>query len=251
MNPDFRSRLLAGDTLIGTLCALPSSEIVELLNHVGFDWLFLDAEHGAYGPETIPALLQAAGSCPALIRVPSCDEGWIKKVLDAGADGIIVPQIHTPEQAKKAIEISKYPPLGKRGVGVGRAHDYGRTFEDYLSNANAKTTIVLQAESEEAVDNIDEIAQTEGCDAILIGPYDLSTSLGHTGELDHPVVKNAISKIHDSCIKHDKRLGIFGVVAENLIPFMHQDFTLITVGVDTLFVNQAAEQALHTLRGAK
>ena len=153
----FRQRLLAHETLIGPLVATSSTEIVELLASLDFDWLFLDAEHGAYGPEQIPALLQAAGDCPCLVRIPGPDEAWVKKVLDAGAAGIIVPQISTIEQAQSVINYSKYPPLGKRGVGLGRAHGYGKDFADYLANANDQTIIVLQAETRAMLDCIEDV----------------------------------------------------------------------------------------------
>ena len=247
-NLRFRQQLLAKETLIGTLISIPSAEIVELLSLTGFDWLFLDAEHGAFGPTEIVSLLQAAHDCPCLVRIPGPDEAWIKKVLDAGAAGIIVPQISSAEQAQDVINYAKYPPQGKRGVGLGRAHKYGREFSSYLQNANAETVIVLQAENQPALDNIDAIATVNGVDAILVGPYDLSASLGKTGDLAHPIVQTAIQKISQACITHDTRLGIFGVCAEDVAPYKQLGFTLLTVGVDTLFVESSASAALTSLR---
>lgn len=244
----FRQRLLAKEILIGTLISIPSTEIVELCSQLGFDWLFIDAEHGAFGPAEVLTLLQAAHECPCLVRVPGSDEAWIKKVLDAGATGIIVPQISSTEQAHAVIQYAKYPPLGKRGVGLGRAHAYGHNFSSYLKHANEQTTIVLQAENQAAVDCIDEIAKIPGVDAILIGPYDLSASLGHTGDISHTNVQTAIKKISQGCINHNTQLGIFGVSAEDVEPYKAQGFSLLTVGVDTLFVESAAMAALSRLR---
>lgn len=250
MKKSFRSRLLASETLIGTLVATPSSEIVESLASLGFDWLFIDAEHGAFGPEQIVQLLQAAHDCPCLVRIPGPDEAWIKKVLDAGAAGIIVPQISTLEQALSVINFTKYPPMGKRGVGLGRAHGYGKDFASYLESANNETVIVLQAETQAVLDCIDEIAALEPVDAILIGPYDLSASLGHMGEITHPNVQDAIQSVKKACDSQSTQLGIFGVSAENVTPYKALGFTLLTVGVDTIFLQSAASQALETLRNA-
>lgn len=251
MQPDhsaFAGRLRRGDTLIGTLVGFNNSAVVESLAGCGFDWLFLDAEHGAFLPAECLPLLQAAGPCPCLIRVPAAEPIWIKKALDAGAGGIIVPQVHDATQARETIAAAKYSPQGNRGVGVGRAHDYGPAFEDYLRHANNDTVVVLQAESRAAVDNIAEIAALPGLDAILIGPYDLSASLGHIGEVDHPEVREAIDTIAGACQKAGVRLGIFGISAEAVRPYMEKGFSLITVGVDSLFLNQAASAALASLR---
>ena len=247
LNNNFRQRLLDKQTLVGTLVSVPSTEIVELLSLVGFDWLFIDAEHGAFGPNEIINLLQAAKDTPCLVRIPGPDEAWIKKVLDAGASGIIVPKIDTEAQALHVIQAAKYPPQGNRGVGVGRAHQYGREFSEYLTQANDHTVIVLQAESRTALDNIDQIAQLEGLDAVLIGPYDLSASLGYTGEVQHPEVQQAIKKISTTCQAANTRLGIFGISAEHVLPYKTMGFNLLTVGVDTLFLEQAASNTLNAM----
>lgn len=247
----FAERLRRGDTLIGTLISLPCPSVAELLAATGYDWLFLDAEHGPFMPGEAQSLLEAAGACPCLIRVPAGDDIWIKKALDIGAAGIIVPQVHTPGQASAVAQSAKYSPQGSRGVGLGRAHRYGLHFEDYLRTANRDTVIVIQAESRTAVDNIEAIAATPGIDAIFIGPYDLSASLGHIGEVDHPEVKDAISSIRAACINAGVRLGIFGVSPDAVLPYMRNGFTLITAGVDTLLLHQAAAAALAQLKGRR
>ncbi len=175
---------------------------------------------------------------------------WIKKVLDAGAAGIIVPQINTVEEAQSVINHSKYPPVGKRGVGLGRAHGYGKEFSSYLDNANQQTVIVLQAETQEVLNCIEEISAIDAVDAILIGPYDLSASLGHMGEISHPVVQSAIEGVKQACSSHNTQLGIFGVCADNVAPYKAMGFTLLTVGVDMLFVLSAATAELQALRDA-
>ena len=244
----FAERLRRGDLLLGTLVSLPSPEITEILASVGFDWLFIDAEHGAFNPQQAQGMLQAAGQCPCVIRVPSDDEVWIKKALDIGAAGIIVPQVHTADQARRIVRACKYAPAGSRGVGIGRAHRYGMEFEHYIKNANKRTAVILQAESKQAVDNIATIASVKGVDAIFIGPYDLSASLNRIGRVKDRKVTRAIDRIVKACKAAGVRLGYFGVSAEAVKPCIRKGFTLITAGVDTLFVTKSAQQILAELR---
>ena len=150
----FADRIRAGKRLIGTIVSLPSPEIAELLANTGFDWLFIDAEHGAFAPNDAQKMLQAAADCPCAIRVPTGDDVWIKKALDIGAAGIIVPQVGSAEQAQQIVNSCKYSPDGNRSVGISRAHLYGLEFEDYLKSANQRTAVILQAETSAAVDNI-------------------------------------------------------------------------------------------------
>lgn len=245
----FSERLRKGELLIGTLVSMPSPEITEILSNTGYDWLFIDAEHGAFNPQQAQSMLQAAGDVPCVIRVPSGDEVWIKKALDIGAAGIIVPQVHTAEQAKQIVKSCKYSPQGSRGVGIGRAHKYGMGFEDYIKKANRNTAVILQAESRQAIDNIEAITAIKGVDAVLIGPYDLSASLGKIGQVSHPVVVKAIDKVIKACKKTGVKLGFFGVNADAVKPYMKKGFTLITVGVDTLFLIKSAKETLAAVRG--
>ena len=250
MHKSFRQRLLDNELLIGTLIATASPENTESLASLGFDWLFIDAEHGAFSPNEVVPMLQAAHDCPCLVRIPGPDEAWVKKILDSGADGIIVPQINTLDEAKAVINYAKYPPVGKRGVGLGRAHGYGKDFSTYLDQANQDTVIVLQAETRSVLDNLDDIAALEAVDAILVGPYDLSASLGHTGEISHSEVQNAIQRVKQVCDQHSTQLGIFGVSAEHVAPYKAMGFSLLTVGVDTVFLQTAASHELESLRNA-
>jgi len=247
-NRAFKERLRNGDLLIGTLISLNSPEIAEILSHTDYDWLFIDAEHGAFNPQQTQPILQAAGDIPCVIRVPAGDDVWIKKALDIGAAGIIVPQVHTVEQAEQIIDQCKYSPVGNRGVGIGRAHTYGLSFENTIKNANDETAVILQAESRTAIDNIEEIVKVPGLDAVLIGPYDLSASLGRIGEVNHPEVQEAINRVAAVCKEANVRLGYFGVTADAVKPAMENGFTLITVGVDTLFFIKSATETLEKLK---
>lgn len=245
---NFANRLRAGEVMIGTLISLPSPEVCELLGQVGYDWLFIDAEHGAFNPQQAQGMLQAAAPTPCVIRVPIGEAIWIKKALDIGAAGVIVPQVHNSRQAKEIIKQCKYSPVGDRGIGIGRAHKYGIEFERYLENANKETAVILQAESAEAVKNIDDIVNIKGIDAILIGPYDLSASLGLPGQIDHPNVQKAINKIITSCKTANVRTGFFGVTSQAVLPYKEKGFTLLTVGVDTGFIIKSASQTLAEMK---
>lgn len=249
MTVSFRSRLLNGEVLIGTMVTLPTAATAEILADVGFDWLFIDGEHGPLAIGDILAILQAVGHrVPCIVRVPEAAEVPIKKVLDLGASGIIVPQVNTPEQAAAVVRFARYAPAGQRGVGLARAQGYGMRFQEYLESANDLVTVIVQAEHATAVDNIDKIVKVPGVDAVLLGPYDLSASLGKMGLIDDPVVTSAIERITDACQTAGMRMGYFGVTAGAIRPFIERGYTLIAAGVDTVFLGGAAKKMLADVR---
>ncbi len=248
MYADFRRRLLAGEKQIGTLLTLPDPAVPELMRHLGYDWLFIDCEHGPFEALQAQAMLQGAHPVPCLVRVPSSDPVWLKKMLDIGPAGVIVPQVNSPEEAEAVVRACRYSPQGERGIGVGRAHGFGAGFQDYLREANEAVTVVVQAEHIEAVRRIEAIAEVPGIDCILVGPNDLAASMGHLGELDHPEVVAAIARVRDCCRAKGIPLGCFGVTREAIRAFIDDGFTLIAVGVDTLYLGQAAGEMLAAVR---
>jgi 2-keto-3-deoxy-L-rhamnonate aldolase RhmA len=249
MDHQFRKRLRAGELLVGTNITLASPEVAEILTSTGYDWLFLDAEHTPLQALQIQRLLQAAGpGMPCLVRLPASDETAIKKALDTGAAGIIAPMVNSAEHAQQVVRFSKYSPLGTRGVGLGRAHGYGLQFQEYVQHANENVAVVIQVEHIQAVENIDSIAQVEGLDAVLLGPYDLSASLGRLGEVEHPEVISAIQRVTGACQQAGIPLGVFGVSAEAVKPFIERGYTLIVAGVDTMMLCQAAKKLLAQVK---
>ena len=249
METNFRNRLLNGEILIGTVVTLFTPEVSEILSEIGYDWLWLDTEHSPFEAHTAQGMLQSVnGQCPCIIRVPSNDDVWIKKALDIGAAGIIVPQVNSPEVAAQVVASCKYPPRGTRGVGIGRAHKYGLKFQEYIQKANDEIAVIIQAESQAAVDNISEIVNVPGIDAVLIGPYDLSASLGKTGRLKDSVVQDAMKQIRESCRQAGVQLGVFGIDAEALKPYIQQGYTLLGVASDALFLADSASKTLAELR---
>ena len=154
----------------------------------GFDWLCVDMEHTVidyYEAELLIATIQSKGLVP-YVRVGENNANLIKRVMDIGAHGVIVPNVNSAEEARQAVESVKYPPSGSRGVGLYRAQRYGRKFKDYLQWLENESVVIIQIENIKAIDNIDEIFATKGIDAFLIGPYDLSASMNITAEFDHP-----------------------------------------------------------------
>jgi 2-keto-3-deoxy-L-rhamnonate aldolase RhmA len=250
MHKTFRKNLKAKKLLFGTMVTLPTASTAEILASLGFDWLFVDGEHGPLEAAEMLSILQTVGDKAAcLVRVPYADEVHIKKVLDLGAAGIIAPQVNTALHAANVVKWSRYSPLGSRGVGLARAHGYGMSFQEYVQTANDQIAVVVQAEHKDAVENIEAIVKVEGVDAVLLGPYDLSASLGKMGQIDAPEVVEAIEHITQTCLKANMPLGYFGVNAEAVKPFIAKGYTLIVSGVDTMLLGTAAKRLLEKLRG--
>lgn len=249
MNKDFRMRLKRREKLFGTMITLPCAATAEILAGLGFDWLFVDGEHGPLETRELTAILQAVGERAAcLVRVPEASEVPIKKALDLGAHGIIVPQVNSAERAADVVRFARYAPEGARGVGLARAQGYGQRFGEYLESANREVSVVIQAEHRDAVANIESIVQVPGVDAVLLGPYDLSASLGKMGKVDDPDVVTAIRRVTDVCRKAGMPLGFFGVSAAAVAPRVAEGYTLIVAGVDTLLIGNGAKALLDELR---
>ncbi|MBN1196952.1 MAG: 2,4-dihydroxyhept-2-ene-1,7-dioic acid aldolase [Candidatus Aminicenantes bacterium] len=241
MHTTFRQRLQKGELLCGIFVTLGIPECGEILAASGFDWICIDTEHAPLSPIHVQRILQGtAGRCTSLVRIASASEVAVKQALDTGASGIIVPLVNSPEDARRVVNWARYAPEGSRGVGLARAHGYGKNFTKYMQRANLETVVVVQAEQREAVERIKEIADVPGLDAVFIGPYDLSASLGYPGEVDHPEVTRAIKRIFAACRDAGKATGVFGINASAVRPFIQQGFTLVAAGVDAMVMGTAA-----------
>ena len=247
-----RNKLKAGESLVGTILTLPCPEVAEILAAAGYDWLFLDDEHGSLTTRDIQALVRAAGpACPCLVRVPPAAGGWIERVLDTGAAGVIVPGVHSAAQALEIVSSAKYPPAGSRSLGLGRAQGYGARLEAYLESANREGVVVVQAEHRGAVKNITEIASVVGLDAVFVGPYDLSGSYGIPGRVDDLQVVAAIDRVLGACRKAGIPAGIFGIDTAAVAPYRKAGFRLLAVSSDTLMLHRAAVGQIERLRSGK
>lgn len=244
-----KEKLQGDEPLIGTMLTLPSTEVAEIVSSLGYDWVFIDAEHSALDISQIGLLLQSlAPGCSGVVRVPASDEAWIKRVLDLGVEGIIVPNVKTAAEAKRVVEMCHYPPAGTRSVGIARAHTYGLTFGRYMKTANDDLMVIIQLEHHEAFENIDEILQVPGFDAVFIGPYDYSASVGKTGKVEDEEVQREIARVNEKCRRKKIPAGIFGMNARAVNEYMLQGYMLITAGIDFLFLKETAEETLRTLR---
>lgn len=214
MKPNsLRTRLLAGQPVVGTMIQEVSTPfIVHAFANAGFDFVYVDMEHGRFNLETAAGLIQTIRLTDVvpLVRVPDNQYHLIARVLDAGARGVMIPRVETREQAEKAVQAVRYPPLGQRGLAVARGHnDYKRQDSIVFSQeANRENLVIVQIESKQAVECVDEIVSVPGVDIALIGPGDLSQSLGITLKMDHPDMVAAIEKVIAACKRHDVIVGL-------------------------------------------
>ena len=249
---NLKQKLKNNELTLGSWIMMGNAMSVEVMALAGFDWLVVDIEHTAIDLETTLSLISTiqANKMKALVRVSKNEEVVIKRVLDMGADGIIVPMVCSQEDAKLAVDFAKYPPVGKRGVGLNRAQKYGTKFEEYKKWVDEELVIIAQIEHIDAVNNIDDILQVEGIDGTIIGPYDLSGSMGFPGEFDREDVKEAVQTVLDRCKKYNMPSG-FHVVdtnPEKLQVKIDQGCTFLAYGIDYFFMRDAAIAGMNKLK---
>ncbi|NJO85266.1 MAG: hypothetical protein HC828_22660 [Blastochloris sp.] len=211
-SPTFAEKLRSGAVAVGTLVSFSDPTITELLAGSGFDYIWIDMEHGPLDIETVQAHIMAAelAGTTALVRVPQNEPVWIKRALDAGAAGIVAPMVGTAAEARQLVAACRYPPQGIRGYGPRRPARYGRAGgPDFCANANSSVLAIAQIEHIDAVDQLAEIVQTAGLDAIMIGPTDLSGSLGVLPQVGHPDVVATIERIIAITQQHQMPVGLF------------------------------------------
>ena len=182
---------------VGSWITIAHPAIAEIMAKAGFDWLAVDLEHSVITIREAEELIRIIDLCGVvpLVRLTSNDANQIKRVMDAGSHGVIVPMVTSALDAITAIEAVKYPPIGKRGVGLARAHDYGEAFSDYWSWQERSSLVIVQIEHIDAVKNLEEILSVEGVNGYIVGPYDLSASMGIPGQFDHDDFKKAMAEI--------------------------------------------------------
>ena len=249
MDNHFAARLRRGERLLGTLLSLPSPELAEVAAAAGFDWLWLDMEHGPIDPSEVQRMIQATGGrCASIVRIPGLGEIWLKKALDSGAAGVIVPHIDSAEQAALAVRWSKYPPAGGRSIGFARANLYGQRFNEYLAGANAVTALIAQVEHIDGVRSIESIAAVPDVAAVLIGPFDLSASLNMAGRLDDPEVRSAIDRVRNVCASTGMPIGIFAKDVAAAREAWDAGFTLVCVGLDAALYAASVRDIVKALK---
>ena len=241
---NIRAKLQGGDISIGSWMQIASSSIGEIMGQAGYDWVALDMEHGSMSPHQLPDIFRAlelGGTLP-LVRVASSDAMQCKQALDAGATGIIVPMVETAEEVRLAHRACCWPPAGNRGVAFSRANLYGKHFDSYKEESQEPLFIVM-IENAIAVKNLDEILATEGIDAIMIGPYDLSASMGMTAEFEHPDFIAAMAHIRDTAMQHNIPAGIHVVAPSEteLDQRIAEGYRFIAYSIDAVFLKHSTE----------
>ena len=249
MATSLRNALRESKPLLGTLVTTAAPEIAELLALAGFDWLFIDLEHGSLSVHDAQRAIQAvAGRCFTVVRVADATAENVKRALDTGCDGIIAPHVNSAADARAIVALAKYPPLGERSVGLGRAQGYGLTFADYIASANDSIAIIVQAEHKDAVANVEEILGVKGIDAIFVGPYDLSGSMGLLGQVSDARVLEAIEKVRTACAAAKMPFGIFSAGAEQALAALAAGARIVAVGTDLMHMANSARAGLETMR---
>jgi 4-hydroxy-2-oxoheptanedioate aldolase len=250
---DLRTRILAGETLIGSFSDLASPLAVELLGRAGMDWVVLDLEHGAATESDLLALLYAAGSTPIapLVRAQSAERLRIGRALDLGAAGIMLPQLQSIDEVRQAVSYLRYPPVGSRGVALRtRGADLGRLgHADVARVVNERIVGIVQIEAAQMVRDADEIAALEPVDVLFVGPADLSHALGVPGRFDDPSYLEAIRAVVAACERHGKAAGILLYDAAVLPAHLELGFRFIGLGSEGSYVSAGAAAMLAAVPG--
>ena len=239
----FKTAITQGQRQIGLWGTLCSPICAELAADAGFDWILFDSEHSPVEIAGLLPLLQAAarGDSHCAVRVAWNDPVLIKRVLDLGAQTVFVPFVQNRDDARAAVAACRYPPKGVRGVaGVTRATRYGRV-ADYANCAAEQVCVIVQIETAQALEQIDEIAQTEGVDGVFIGPSDLAASMGHAGNPDHPDVQAAIRQAAADLLRIRKASGILARNAIEAINYVEWGYTFVAAGVDAGVFTKAVD----------
>ena len=244
-----KTKLQNGQPALGGWMLIGHPSVAELLAGEGFDWIGVDLEHSTTDSRTFNEVMLAVKGtgCDVFARLHSCDPVQAKMVLDAGADGIIVPSVNSRQEAALAVAMAKFPPEGFRGSSVSRAADYGRSFQQYFSSHNENVLVVVMLEHIKAVDNVDEILSTKGVDAVFIGPFDLSASMGKAGQTEDPEVLAAQQKLLEACKRHNVPAGIhiLDVDSEKVKERIEQGYQFVGCAIDTLLIMHGCRTILR------
>ncbi|MDO4614724.1 MAG: aldolase/citrate lyase family protein [Lachnospiraceae bacterium] len=241
---------------VGTMSHLKSTAAVEAIGAAGLDYIFIDSEHASNTADQLTDQIiaaNAAGITP-IVRVCSISRDEILHALDAGACGIVIPGIENIEQARQCVSYAKYTPVGKRGYCMtrignwGYGEEYAGGMEGYMKEANASTLLFLQCETVECLEDLENIADLEGVDGIMLGPYDLSIDMGIPGEFDDPRIRNAVQKVLDICRNKGKISMVFSGSAENAKKMKAAGFDSVIAGLDILQLITGYQQIVSDMR---
>lgn len=245
LSAELKRKLRGGEVSLGGWLTMAHVSIAEIVAGAGFEWVVIDTEHTAIDvSETLRLIVavERAGSVP-LVRVAAVDPVQIKVVMDSGAAGVLVPGVNSRADAERAVGSVKYPPTGFRGVGLARAHGYGAAFDEYFRRNNEDSVVIVQIEHHAAVDSIEDILNVPGIDATLIGPYDLSASLGLAGQLDHPTVRAATDRVVEATARRGLAPGIHLIHPERILGELRASvangYRFLALGTDALVLGES------------
>lgn len=249
---NLKSKLKDGVVTIGSWISIAHPAIVEIMSDAGFDWLTIDMEHSSITireAEELIRIVALKGLTP-LVRLSNNDSNQIKRVMDGGAHGVIVPMVNSRESAEAAVRAVRYPPLGTRGVGLARAQKYGIGFDQYVRWLEEESVVIAQIEHIDAIDNLEAILSTDGIDGTIIGPYDLSASMGKPGKFDDRDVIEAIERYEVLCRALQKPLGYHVVPVDHALvqQRLEKGYSFVAFSTDFLFLGENCRGAMKPLR---
>jgi 2-dehydro-3-deoxyglucarate aldolase len=240
-----KEKLRQGDPTIGSWMQMPDTSVAEIMGQAGYDWVAVDLEHGRFSQQSLPDIFRALelGGTVPFARVACSEAKDIKAALDAGALGIILPMIESAQQLKKAIASALYPSKGSRGVGYCRANMFGKKFEEYSEKVAQEIILIAQIEDIRAVEALDEILCVSGLDGIIIGPYDLSASMGLTAQFEHQDFLAAMDRIRHKALEYKVPMGMHIVQPDQnkLQQKISEGYQFIAYSIDSVFLYQTAQ----------
>ena len=245
-----RQRLDRGESCLGTQAALLDPAVMEIFGAAGFDFIAIDTEHAGHSPVTVRAMLQAAAgtAAVAIVRLLRLNPGEIGRLLDLGAAGVLCPFVNSAAEASELVEACRYPPLGARSWGPRRAAGYGIENGDYETLALESVICLAMIETAEAVANIEEIASVDGLTGVIVGPIDLSISLGARQDYDSERYVDAVARVREACRTASLPMGVGAAGLDQAEQFVHPGDQLLLVGGDDLAVAAAAQEIVARMR---
>ena len=242
---------------VGTFLGAANTSIIEIMGYTGLDFVVIDTEHGPYDTMPMSDLIQAAESkgLAPLVRIADITHKEMQRALDNGAEGIIIPCLKSPDDFRKVVELGKFAPLGNRGFVKGRGSGFGNepwasgTLTEYMQNSNDKVLLLPQCETEEALNNIEEIVQIEGIDGIFIGPFDLSICMGIPGQFEASEFKEAVDRILRACKQAGKLCMSFTSTPAEARMYIEKGFDAVANSMDTIIIGQAFKEMVKDIRG--
>ena len=244
--PTLRARLRDRGAVFGAWTSIGHPSITEIFTAAGVDFVGIDLEHSTISQEQSQRIIAAsqAGGAACLPRLSSHNAEQARRLLDSGADGVIVPNVASAAQIKEIVSWVKYPPLGARGYGVARAQGYGMNFAEYAAGWNERSIVIIQIESIRAVEAIDELLAHEAIDGVMVGPYDISGSLGIPGQLTHRRVTEACDRVVEACRRHSKGCGtqLIEPTGANVQESFEQGFTFVVLSSDVFLLWKWSER---------